>query len=70
MVEDCFHQPEDIQLIFLIFFDTFVCKSGWVDAVPKNYRQMYGKLKMNCHEFLLAQLHPSDLVDTICYLVL
>ena len=39
---------EDAQLIFLIFH-TFVCKFGWVDTIhgKKNYRQMYGKLKIN-----------------------
>ena len=66
---------EDVQLIFLIFH-TFVCKFGRVDKrldtvrKKKMYRQMYGKLKKKLAQRLLAQLHPSNLVNTIFYLIL
>ena len=64
---------EYIQLIFLIFH-TFVCKFGWVDERldtvrgKKFYRQMYEKFK-KLDPRLLAKLHPSNLVNTIFYLV-
>ena len=60
--------PEDAPLIFLIFH-TFVCKFDWVDAVRgKKKGQMYGKFE-KLSERLLAELHPSNLVNTIFYLV-
>ena len=64
---------EHAQLIFLIF-NTFVCKFGWVDkrldAVrgKKIYKQMYRKLK-KIVQWLIGKLHPSNLVNTIFYLV-
>ena len=60
---------EDAQLNFLIFH-TFVCKFGWVDVVrgKKIYRQVCGKVG-KLTERLLAKLHPSNLVNTIFYIV-
>ena len=60
---------ERAQLIFLIFY-TFVCKFGRVEAAAreKNYRQMYGKLE-KLTELLLSNLHSSNLVNNILYLV-
>ena len=60
---------ERAQLIFLIFH-TFVCKFGRVEgaAREKNYRQMYEKLE-KLTERLLSNLHSSNLVNTIFYLV-
>ena len=65
---------EVAQLIFLIFH-TLVCKFGWVDKRldsirGKNIsRQMYGKLK-KISLVIYRKLHPSNLVNTIFYLVL
>ena len=61
---------ERAQLIFLIFH-TLVCKFGRVEAAAreKNYRQMYEKLE-KLTERLLSNLHSSNLVNTIFYLVL
>ena len=60
---------ERAQLIFLIFH-TFVCKFGRIDraAREKNYRQMYEKLA-KLTERLLSNLHSSNLVNTIFYLL-
>ena len=60
---------ECAQLTFLIFH-TFVCKFGRVEvaAREKNYRQMYEKLE-KLTERLLSNLHSSNLVNTIFYLV-
>jgi len=44
-------------------------KFDWVDAVRgKKKGQMYGKFE-KLSERLLAELHPSNLVNTIFYLV-
>ena len=53
---------EDIWLIFLIFH-TFVCKFGWADAVRGKNSVLTIVWEMKLTERLLAQLHPSNLVN-------
>ena len=60
---------ERAQLSFLIFH-TFVCKFGRVEAAAreKNYGQLVEKSE-KLTECLLPNLHFSNLVNTIFYLV-
>ena len=65
---------EDAQLIFLIFH-TFVYKFGWVDkrldAVrgKKKLQTNVTEIKKKLAQQLIGKLHPSNLVNTISYLV-
>ena len=63
---------EDAKLIFFLIFRTSVIWLGRqmsrCSSWGKNYRQMYGGLEKLTETFL-AKLHPSNLVNTIFYLV-